>query len=164
VRAARERASIDVPSRGLLPGGHSAPPQVIAAAAPYGVDLSGHVSTQLEADDLSAADAVVTMSRQHLREAVLLVPDVWPRAFTLPQLVRRGEQVGPRVAGQTIGEWFAQVHEGRQRKEMIGTVREDDVADPYGGPDAGYRRMATALADLTDRLGHLLWKCGPTEA
>jgi protein-tyrosine phosphatase len=122
------------------------------------------VSTQLAADDLSAADAVVTMSRQHLREAVLLVPDVWPRAFTLPQLVRRGEQVGPRVAGQTIDEWLAQVHEGRQRMDMIGTVREDDVADPYGGPDAGYRRMATALADFTDRLGDLLWKCGPTEA
>jgi protein-tyrosine phosphatase len=129
-----------------------------------GVDLSGHISRQLGADDLSAADAVVTMSRQHLREVVLLVPDVWPRAFTLPQLVRRGEDVGPRVAGQTIREWFEQVHEGRERKDMIGTVRRDDVADPYGGPDSGYRRMAAALADLADRLALLLWISGPAEA
>jgi protein-tyrosine phosphatase len=126
-----------------------------------GVDLSGHVSRQLAVDDLSAADAVVTMSRQHLREVVLAVPDVWPRAFTLPELVRRGESVGPRAAGQTIKGWLDQVHEGRERKDMIGTVREDDVADPYGGPDAGYRRMAAALADLTDRLALLLWISGP---
>jgi protein-tyrosine phosphatase len=137
---------------------------VIAAAEPFGVDLSGHVSTQLSTDDLSAAGVVVTMSRQHLREIVLLVPDVWPRAFTLPELVRRGESVGPRVAGQTLREWFDLVHEGRQRKDMIGTVRRDDVADPYGGPDAGYRRMTAALADLTDRLALLLWISGPAEA
>jgi protein-tyrosine phosphatase len=137
---------------------------VIAAAAPFGVDLSGHVSTELSADDLSAADAVVTMSRQHLREIVLLDPDVWPRAFTLPELVRRGEGVGPRVAGQTMREWFDRVHEGRERKDMIGTVRRDDVADPYGGPDAGYRRMAAVLAELTERLGLLLWISGPAEA
>jgi len=121
------------------------------------------VSTQLAADDLSAADAVVTMSRQHLREAVLLVPDVWPRSFTLPELVRRGEVVGPRPAGQTIREWFDQVHEGRERKDMIGTVRRDDIADPYGGPDAGYRRMAAVVADLIDRLGLLLWLSGPAD-
>jgi protein-tyrosine phosphatase len=146
-----------------LPGGRSAPSQVVAAATPLGVDLSHHVSTQLATDDLSAANVVVTMSRQHLREIVLRDPDVWPRAFTLPELVRRGERVGFRAEGRTIAEWLEQVHQGRQRKDMIGTVRRDDVADPYGGPDAGYRRMANALAELTDRMALLLWISGPAE-
>jgi protein-tyrosine phosphatase len=152
-----------VASRGLLAGGRSAPPQVVAAAASLGVDLSRHVSAQLSTDELSASDVVMTMSRQHLREIVLRDPKVWPRAFTLPELVRRGETVGFRKGGQTISEWLEHVHEGRERKDMIGTVRRDEVADPYGGPDAGYRRMANALAELTDRLALLLWISGSAE-
>jgi protein-tyrosine-phosphatase len=106
---------------------------------------------------LSEADAVVTMTRQQLRELVLEVPDVWPHAFTLPELVRRGENVGPRRAGQSMVGWLDEVHRGRRRQDMIGSAREDDIVDPYGGPDAGYRRMATTLADLTDRLSQLSW-------
>jgi hypothetical protein len=55
-----------------------------------------------------------------------------------------------------MSEWFDQVHQGRERRDMIGTVRRDDVPDPYGGPDAGYRRMANTLAELMERLGLLL--------
>jgi protein-tyrosine-phosphatase len=128
------------------------------------VDLSAHSSTQLSTDDLRAADVVVTMTRQQLREVVLQVPDVWPHAFTLPELVRRGEGARARPAEKSISEWFEQVHQGRQRKDMIGTMRQDDVVDPYGGPDSGYRRMANTLAELTERLGLLLWLSGPADA
>ena len=88
---------------------------------------------------------------------MLQLPEVWPHAFTLPELVRRGEGVRARPSEKTMSAWFDQVHQGRERKDMIGTMRRDDVADPYGGPDAGYRRMASTLAELTDRLGLL---CG----
>jgi protein-tyrosine phosphatase len=145
-----------------LPGGREAPPQVVAAASRFGVDLSEHTSAQLSTDELALADVVITMTRQQLREVVLALPGVWPQAFTLPELVRRGERVGPRRVTQSIAEWIAEVHHGRRREEMIGAAREDDIADPYGGPDAGYRRMATTLADLVDRLGLLLWPEAPT--
>jgi protein-tyrosine phosphatase len=131
--------------------------------APFGVDLADHRSIQVTLDDLSLADVVVTMTRQHLRELVLQLPDVWVRAFTLPELVRRGEAAGPRQAGQTIAEWFGDVHRGRRRQDMVGTERHDDVSDPYGGPDAGYQRMAVELADLMDRLAILLWQAGPID-
>jgi protein-tyrosine-phosphatase len=128
------------------------------------VDLSSHTSTQLSTGDLSAADVVVTMTRQQLREVVLQLPDVWPHAFTLPELVRRGEEVGPRIPAHSVSDWVDHVHQGRQRRHMIGTVRGDDVSDPYGGPDAGYRRTANALAELMEGLGLLLWLSGPTDA
>jgi protein-tyrosine-phosphatase len=128
------------------------------------VDLSAHTSAQVSTGDLSGADAVVTMTRQQLREVVLQLPDVWPHAFTLPDLVRRGEAVGPRAADKSMAEWFEQVHQGRERRDMIGTMPRDDVPDPYGGPDAGYRRMAKTLAELTERLGLLLWLSGPADA
>jgi protein-tyrosine-phosphatase len=128
------------------------------------VDLSAHTSRQLSTDDLTAADVVVTMTRQQLREVVLQLPDVWPHAFTLLELVRRGEDVGPRIPGNSMSEWFDLVHRGRERKDMIGTLRRDDIPDPYGGPDAGYRRMANAVAELMERLGLLLLLSGPDHA
>ena len=54
----RAHSPVEIASRGLLPGGRPAPPQVVAAAAPFGVDLSAHSSTQLSTDDLKAADVV----------------------------------------------------------------------------------------------------------
>jgi len=157
LRAGPVSNSADVGSCGLLPGGRSVPPQVAAAAAPFGVDLSDHRSTQISVEELSGSDVVVTMTRQHLREVVVLLPDVWPRTFTLDELVRRGEGLGPRNGRQSIPDWLAEVHVGRHLEDIIGTSREGDIADPYGGPTAGYRRMAVTLADLVDRLAVLLW-------
>jgi protein-tyrosine phosphatase len=161
LRAGRTSSLIEVDSGGLLPGGRLVPAQVVAAVAPFGVDLSDHVSSQITVERIARADVVVTMTRQHLREVVLQLPDAWSRTFTLDELVRRGENLGPRLADRLMAEWFQELHLGRQRQDMIGTSREGDIADPYGGPDAGYRRMAVTLADLVDRLAAMLW---PTDS
>lgn len=157
LRARSAPSPIEILSFGLLPGGREAPPQVVEAAATYGVDLSRHRSAQLSIEELSRADVVVTMTRQHLRELVIELPAIWPRAFTLPELVRRGEIVGPRLTAQSIPEWVERVHQGRRREDMIGVFPADDVPDPYGGPGAGYRRMAATLSNLVDRLSVLVW-------
>jgi protein-tyrosine phosphatase len=151
--------SAEVTSRGFLPGGNPSPPQVVAAVAPFHLDLSGHVSEQLSVEHLSKADVVLTMTRQHLREVVLLRSEAWPRAFTLPELVRRGEKQGLRPAGTPLSEWLDAIatQQGRQQQDLIGKASRDDIPDPYGGPNAGYRRMADTLADLTERLAQLLW-------
>jgi protein-tyrosine phosphatase len=157
VRAARTSSVVGVDSCGLLPGGRSVPSQVIAAAAPFGVDLSDHISSQITVEHIGRANVVVAMTRQHLREVVPLLPEAWSRTFTLDELVRRGEDLGHLSEGRSLAEWFEELHRGRRRQDMIGTSREGDVADPYGGPDAGYRQMAATLADLVDRLAVLLW-------
>ena len=149
------RTSIEVGSCGLLPGGRSIPPQVVEAASLFDVDLAGHRSVQISEQQVSEADLVVTMTRQHQREVVLQFPDAWSRTFTLAELLQRGEEE-PRSNGQLMIEWIEDLHRGRRQQDMIGTSREGDVADPYGGPDEGYRRMAHSLADLVSRLAALI--------
>jgi len=143
-------------SAGLLDGGRPVSPEVVTALAPFGIDLSGHRSTRLTAAALEGADLVVGMERRHGREAVLLVPAAWPRTFTLKELVRRGEKVGPRPAGQPLDAWLAVVGDGRERTDLVGRSPEDDVADPLGGDLAAYRATAAELADLVQRLARLL--------
>lgn len=94
-----------VSSAGLLPPGFPAPPEAIRAMEPYGLDLSTHRSRRLSIDDVLAADLILGMDRRHAREIVLLNWEAWPYTFTLPELIRRGEQVGPRRLTVTGGEW-----------------------------------------------------------
>ena len=149
--------SVDVASAGFLTAGRAVPEEMVAAASPYGADLSGHRSRQLSPADVTGADLVVGMARRHVRDVLLLDPGCLPRAFTLKELVRQGEKVGARGAGTTVGEWLAAVHEGRSRLDLLGASPEDDVADPFGGSPADYRAAADELHDLVDRLVRVLW-------
>jgi protein-tyrosine phosphatase len=107
--------------------------------------------------DLTAAGLVLAMARAQLREAVVLAPAVWPRAFTLKELVRRGEQLGPRPPGVSFADWLARAHEGRDRTALLGDSPDDDVADPIGGPPQAFAQTADLLSDLTHRLADLCW-------
>ncbi len=153
---ARGRGGLVVASAGLLPGGMSPPPGLLAAMAPYGLDLGGHLSRQLTAEMVVPADLVLGMGRRHVQEAVLLDPSAWTRAFTLKELVRRGRAVGPRPDGVGLRAWAALVHEGRSRSDLVGRDGADEVADPFGGPAEGYQRTAQELADLVRRLVDLV--------
>jgi protein-tyrosine-phosphatase len=97
------------------------------------------------------------MAREHLREAVVVHPDAWPRTFTLKELVRRAEQVGPRSPGQPFDEWLEKVHAGRNRLDLLEPAPDDDVADPIGMSDETYQRTAAEIGGLVDRLVALGW-------
>jgi protein-tyrosine phosphatase len=142
----------DVSSAGLFRGGVPASPGSVKAMARRGLDLDDHRSRTVTPDLLEGADLVIGMARLHVREAVLAVPDVWPRAFTLKDLVRRGAAAGPRPPQEAMADWLARLHEGRRRAELIGDDPVDDVADPVGGPDRLYLETATELEDLVGRL------------
>jgi protein-tyrosine phosphatase len=158
---ARELAARDVAVRvrsaGTVGGGLLPPGEVLTVMAGYGLDLAGHRGRQLTAADLARADLVLAMAREHLRQAVVMAPDTWPRAFTLRELVRRGDLVGPRVPGETLAGWLAQVHTGRSRVALLGDSAQDDVADPIGGPPSGYERTAADLHRLAADLANLGW-------
>jgi protein-tyrosine phosphatase len=145
-----------VHSAGLIDDGSSPPPDGIAVMAARSIDTSGHRSRRMTAAMLTDADLVIGMAKQHVREAVLLVPAVWPRAFTLKELVRRGEGYGGRRPGQPLAGWAGEVHAGRTRADMLGASDEDDVADPIGRRRLVYDRTAAELDDLTARLAKLV--------
>lgn len=146
-----------VSSAGRLWDGSPATPEGVAALGALGIDASRHRARILGAAMCRSADLVLAMAREHVRHAVSVDPDVWPRAFTLKELVRRGEAVGARSAGQDLDEWLAKVHAGRRPGDLLGASAADDVADPYGAPAAVYRRTAAELDDLTARLVDLAW-------
>lgn len=146
-----------VRSAGLLEGGQRASAHGVELLSLQGIDMSAHLSQSMTADLLDGADLILAMAREHVREAVVQVPAVWPRTFTLKELVRRGAQVGPRSPGEPLDRWLERVGAGRTTRELMGTSREDDVADPIGQPRAAYERMVADLGNLLDHLVRLVW-------
>ena len=145
-----------VHSAGLLYDGESPPVDGIEVMATRGLDTSGHRSRKMTAEMLNQADLVVGMAKEHVREAVLLAPDCWPRTFTLKELVRRGEEAGGRSPDQPFSEWVSKIHAGRTRADMLGHSETDDVADPIGRRRNFYDRTAEELDGLTAQLATLI--------
>ena len=156
-RLAAMGSAAHVSSRGMLGDGEPVPPEAIAAMAGYGLDIAAHRSRRVTAEDLERADLTLAMARENLRHAVVTAPAIWPRAFTLKELVRRGEAAGSRAPGQDLAGWLARAHDGRERTALLGDSAADDVADPTGGPPDGYTETAAILGGLLDRLAGLCW-------
>jgi protein-tyrosine phosphatase len=145
-----------VSSAGLLFDGKPVTDYGLAVMADRGIDTSGHRSRRLTREMVDAADVIVGMARNHVREAVALVPGALPRAFTLKELIRRGEESGGRAPGEPVDAWLARLGSGRRPSDLLGDSDDDDVPDPIGGPRRSYQRTAEELDDLTARLARLL--------
>ena len=146
-----------VHSAGRLFDGVPASADGVAVMRELGHDTSAHRSRRLTPDMARHADLILGMAREHVRDVAVIGQDVWPRAFTLKELVRRATQVGARSAGQPLDEWLAKVHAGRTTADIMGWSDADDVADPIGESPAFYRRTAAEIEDLTDKLVELAW-------
>lgn len=140
----------------LYEGGVPASGGSVRAMAARGLSLDDHRSRRLEREMLDDVDLILGMARHHLRDAVVKDRSVFPKTFTLKELVRRGEAVGPRGPEEPLGAWLARVGAGRQTRDLLGDSPLDDVADPIGRPDAEYERTAVELEDLVARLARLL--------
>ena len=77
---------------------------------------------------LARADLVLGMERRHVREAVVLLPEIMPKAFTLKELVRRGEEFGARTRGRSLEDWLVDVA-GTARRTSI-SVRTRTTTSP----------------------------------
>ena len=146
-----------VDTAGLARPGFPATDETVQIAARRGLDLTGHRSQLLAPSAVEGADLVLGMERRHVREVVLAVPGAWSYTFTIKELVRRAETIGPRRAEESLPAWIARVHEGRQRRELQGASPLDDVADPTGGTLAEHEDTARELEDLLGRLVASAW-------
>jgi protein-tyrosine phosphatase len=147
---------VHVRSAGLLSDGQPATDHGVKIMAKQGLDTSGHRSTRITPELLAGTDLVIAMARDHVRKAVVVHPDVWPRIFTLKEIVRRGERLGRSHKGQPLPDWLAGLHRGRRLADLLGHEAADEVDDPVGRSRRAYARTAAELADLTRRLGVLL--------
>jgi protein-tyrosine phosphatase len=151
-----------VASAGLLTDGRPATDTAVDTMGIWGLDITRHRSRRLTPELLGRADLVVGMAREHVREAVVMQPDLYTRTFTLKELVRRGGEVGPRSVDQPLDRWLLDAHQGRTPAQLMGSSAVDDVADPVGQGPAVYEATAHELVDLVDRLVDLLWQQVPT--
>ena len=159
-RLAEIGVTVQVHSAGMLRSGDPPHPEVISVMAGYGIDIAAHRSRVACAADLARADLVLAMARDHLRFAVVTEPEAWPRAFTLRELIRRGERVGPRLPGEPLSCWLSRAHEGRGRAALLGDCAHDDVPDPAGQPMPAYADVARLLDRSAARLAELGWAHG----
>ena len=141
--------------------GSPATKSTIDAARRMGIDLTHHRSTPLDPAIVEQADLVIGMERAHVREVVSQHARAWPRTFTLKELVRRGEAVGPRGAGESLDAWLARVAAGRRPLDLLGASRDDDVDDPTGSLTTDHASMTADVAFLTDRVASLLASTRP---
>jgi protein-tyrosine phosphatase len=157
------RRGIDagIASVGLMPGGVPIPPETQDALRSLHYDssrLAAHRSRELREADITSADLVLGLARDHVREVVVRVPSAWDRTFTLKELVRRGEAVGPRQPGQELSSWLAAVGLERTRADLLGSSDADDVADPIGGPPSAFEQTAAEIQGLCESLSGLVWR------
>ena len=160
-RLAAFGVAVPVRSAGTTGAVGAPPPGAVTAMAARGHDISGHRSRTVQAADLAGADLILGMTREHVRQAVVLAPAAWPRTFTLKELVRRGRPIGPRLPGEPLAGWLARAGHGRDRRELLGGSGDDDVADPFGGPAQQYEFTADLLDQLTGELADLCWGFTP---
>jgi len=125
-------------------------PDTAAAAAALGLDITTHASRQLSADDLAAADLIVTMTRAHVRAVVATDLSAWPRTFTLKELVRRSQIAAEPGAG--FDGWLAAAGAGRRAADMLAPSEDDDVTDPYRRGRAANDAMVREVDSLIGQL------------
>ncbi len=140
----------EVSSAGLLLQGQPAERNAVRVLADRGLDGSTHRSRKMTKEMVEAADLIVGMERAHVREAAVLSTRAYPRTFTLKELVRRAEDVGPR-GDETFAVWLAKVAEGRTFADHLGSVAADEVEDPIGRGERVFRRCADEIQDLVER-------------
>jgi protein-tyrosine-phosphatase len=158
---ARRGHPVQVTSSGVQArAGSPATSGTVRAARELGIDLRAHRSQPTTREQLVTADLILGMERMHLREVVVLEPQLFSRAFTLKELVRRGDDVGPRRPGQSQAEWLLSVHQGRRPTALMGSSDDDDVADPTTDMTVEHETMADEIDDLVGRLVDLLWPVG----
>jgi protein-tyrosine phosphatase len=146
-----------VHSAGTVEVGVGTPPALLLQGRALGIDLAGHVPRMIDPSMIRAADLVVSLTRQNLRETVIAAPSSWPRTFTLREIVRRGVRTGPRGPAEDLGAWLTRLHDGRRHTDLMGESPEDDIMDPMGGTADDYRRMLTDVLGLTEALCNLAW-------
>jgi protein-tyrosine-phosphatase len=131
-------------SAGFLMPGRRVPDQLAAVLAHYGVDASHHRSYRIDDASVRAADMVLTMEGEHVRQATTLVPSAFPKIIP----IRKAASVIEQIDGETVAmaRMVAAVNVDREPVDYLS--RQWDVPDPYGGRMKAYRRAVDQIDEL----------------
>jgi protein-tyrosine phosphatase len=149
---------VNVRSAGFLAEGQQVADGTLRVLHQRKVPIEGlTVSTRVTGEMLGRSDLILAMARLHVREAVMLNRYVFDRTFTLKELVRLANDEGARRDDESFDDWLRRLGDGRTPADHMGESDDDDVADPIGAPARVFKRTASELEELVDRLVGLAW-------
>ncbi len=126
-------------------------------AEDWGLDLGYHRSRRVDEQLASPQDLVITMEDRHRSVVSRLAAGIGQRTFTITELAALVGAVGTASDATGAGPEGLPAHVARWHEARARTsIEAPDVADPYGGPQEGYRETAWQLADLIEQLGPAL--------
>lgn len=136
--------------------GHPVHEPMVPLLERAGVDVDGFAARQVTGAMLREADVVVALTRAHRAAVVDVAPAVVRRTFTLRELARLAEDVGPEgLAPGTPAERFAAlVPLATARRGMVraASPEDDDVVDPFGRPQTVYLEAFGQLRPAVDAI------------
>lgn len=154
---------VGVPARilsaGMRASGRSpASDPAIRLLAGRGIDVRDHVSTRVDEPHVRHADLIVCAQHDQVVSISGAHPGSFRKTFTLPEIVRLGELVGPRRR-TPWEDWLTGLGEHRfdpmQYLEVSRAV-VGELADPTGMSPATWQLAFDEIDDLTRRLVELL--------
>lgn len=157
LRRAAEGLPVRVRSFGTmdLPSGHALS-EALELAPGYGLDLMSHRSHRLAGEDLSDADLVIGFEQIHISAAVVGAGAHRERTFLLPELAAGLDDTAPPQEDGVVERARASVRQADEAR-TAGHGVPQQIADPIGGPAAGYRTTADEVYRLTTRIAERLF-------
>jgi protein-tyrosine phosphatase len=141
-------------SFGTLELGDTPPlPEAVEIALSCGIALSSHRTRHLGLESLEEIDLLVGFEESHVRQAVVEANAPRDRSFTLRELVRLGEHVGPFPHVDVAARARAAIAQAAEVRGAEPAPRgREDVPDPFGGPWNVYRESAVEIRELSIHL------------
>ena len=141
--------------------GEAADPVTAGIAARLGVSLDGHRARQLTPELLSAADMVVTATRQIRSAAVQTYPPSVKYSFTIKQLSRilKSAQAGfdsGGLTGPALVVALARSVNQEKGRLIVPQGDDDDIADPRGRALRVHEQSAEAIVEAVGELAKAL--------
>lgn len=131
----------------LQPG--PALPQAITIGKSLGLDLSAHVSRRVAGSDLSEADLVIGFEPIHVATAVVDAGARRERTFLLTELMELLSGVGLPNDAKPVERARSAVREANEARSRVPTGDWGEIADPVGGPEAGFVATGRLVRQLT---------------
>jgi len=138
--------------------GRTMTPEAATVVTAYGANPDGFLSTELVAPSIGAADLVLTATRSHRSDVVMLDPGALRRSFTMTEFARTSSVVAgdPKAAGELPADLVERARTlVAAAARLRGTVRpsrpdEDDIPDPIGQSMEVYQATGTVIARAVD--------------
>ena len=138
--------------------GHSGSPMephALSTLASYGIDGADFRARELVAEHVVGADLVLGATREHRAAAVVLHPRAASRTFTLREFARLVSAVDPAqlTADDVVERARELVKAAAGRRGLVppDSPSDDDLVDPYQGPERGFAACGELVTSTLQR-------------